>query len=79
MEPKTTSGQMTDEGRALLTESEREILAEERGVSDNYEYKVRSLVRNRVKKKFGDDVELLENHFPEVYDAIREEVCEDAE
>lgn len=73
-----TPDQMTEEGRALLTEAEREIIAGEReDASDNYEYKVRSLVRNRVRKKFGDDVELLKQHFPEVYEMVVKEVCED--
>lgn len=73
----TTTERMTEEGRALLTEAEREIIAGERDVTDNYEYKVRSLVRNRVRKKLGDDVELLRTKFPEVYDMIRAGVCED--
>jgi len=66
---------MSDEGRALLTETERDILAGEKDVSDNYKYKVESLVRNRVKKKLGDDVETLREHFPEVYDMVVDEVC----
>jgi hypothetical protein len=66
---------MADEGRALLTETEREILSGERDVSDNYEYKVRSLVRNRIKKRFGTDVTILENSFPEVYEILEMEVC----
>lgn len=68
--------QMSEEGRALLTKSEREILSGERDVKDNYEYKVRSLVRVRVRKKFGRDVEILREHFPEVFEMIEEEVCE---
>jgi len=63
-------GVMTDEGRALLTEREKEILSGEADVSDNYRYKVKSTVRNRVRKHFGDDVAVLEKHFPEVYEMI---------
>jgi len=71
---------MTEEGRALLTDSEKEIITGNReDVSDNYEYKVRSLVRNRVRKKFGDDVEILKEHFPEVYEMIEAEVCQEGE
>ncbi|WP_277540239.1 hypothetical protein [Haloarcula laminariae] len=66
---------MSDEGRALLTETERDILAGEKDVSDNYKYKVESLVRNRVRKKLGDDVEALREHFPEVYEMVVDEVC----
>jgi hypothetical protein len=71
-----TSGQMADEGRALLTEAEREILSGERDVSDNYEYKIRSLVRNRIRKRFRTDVEILKTEFPEVYRMIETEVCD---
>lgn len=66
---------MPEEGRALLTEREREILSGEADVTDNYQYKVKSIVRNRIRKHFGDDVAFLEEHFPEVYDLVVEEVC----
>lgn len=68
---------MSDEGRALLTEREREIVRGEADVSDNYEYKVRSIIRNRVRKKLGEDIETLEEHFPEVYEMVIEEICEE--
>lgn len=67
---------MTEEGRALLTDREREILAGEADVSDNYEYKVRSTVRNRVQKRFSDDVEFLKEHFPEVFETVVDAVEE---
>jgi hypothetical protein len=70
---------MPEEGRALLTEREREILSGEADVSDNYRYKVQSTVRNRVRKHFGDDVEFLAEHFPEVYEMVVAEACEEAE
>lgn len=72
-----TTELMSEEGRALLTDREREIISGEADVSDNYEYKVRSIVRNRVRKRLGDDVEFLEEHFPEVYELVVEGVCED--
>lgn len=68
---------MSEEGRALLTKSEREILSGERDVTDNYEYKVRSLVRVRVRNRFEVDIEILREHFPEVFSMIEEEVCGD--
>jgi hypothetical protein len=70
---------MSEEGRALLTDREREIISGEADVSDNYQYKVQSVVRNRVRKRLGDDVEFLEEHFPEVYEMVVGEVCDDAE
>lgn len=69
---------MTDEGRALMTEREREIIAgNAEDVSDNYRYKVKSLVRNRVRKRFGEDVAVLREHFPEVFAMLEEDVCDD--
>lgn len=68
---------MTDEGRALLTEREKEILSGEADVSDNYQYKVQSTVRNRVRKHFSDDVAFLKEHFPEVYELVHTGVCDD--
>lgn len=67
---------MTGEGRALMTKREREIISGEADVTTNYQYKVQSLVRNRVQKKLSDDVDVLEEHFPEVYEMIVEEVCD---
>lgn len=75
MAADATQEKMSDEGRALLTDREKEIISEEAEVNTNYEYKVRSVVRNRVRKRLGDDVEFLEEHFPEVYEIAIEEVC----
>ena len=68
---------MSDEGRALLTEREREILSGEADVTDNYRYKVQSIVRNRVRKRVADDVDVLREHFPEVHEMLRDGVCVD--
>lgn len=65
---------MPDEGRALLTEREREILSGEADVKDNYRYKTESVVRNRLRKRLGDDVEFLAEHFDDGYEIV-EEVC----
>ena len=65
---------VTDEGRALLTEREREIISGEADVSDNYRYKVESVVRVRIRKHFHDDIDVLRKHFPEVYELVREVV-----
>jgi len=72
-----TTRNMTDEGRALLTEREREIIAGEADVSDNYRYKVESVVRNRVRNKMGEDVAALREHLPEVYENLQDEVRSD--
>lgn len=72
-----TSHPMSEEGRALLTDREREIISGEADVSDNYEYKVKSTVRNRVRKRLGDDTEFLAEHLPEVHELVIKAVCDD--
>ena len=68
---------MTEEGRALVTDREREIISGDADVSDNYEYKVKSIVRNRIRKRLGDDVDFLKEHFPEAHDLVVGEVCDE--
>lgn len=75
MGPPDATGQMSEEGRALLTEAERAILSGEREVTDNYEYKVKSLVRVRIRKKFGRDADVLREHFPEAFEMLEAAVC----
>ena len=70
---------MPEEGRALLTEREREILSGEADVTDNYRYKVQSTVRNRIRKYLERDVDFLEEHFPEGYELVVESACETQE
>lgn len=79
MNANQTVDPMSEEGRALLTDREKEIISEEADVSDNYRYKVESTVRNRVRKRLGDDIEFLEEHFPEVHELVIETVCEEAD
>lgn len=73
-----SSRKMSEEGRALLTKSEREILSGDRDVTDNYQHKVESIVRLRVRRRFGEDVEILRENFCEVYEMIEEMVRDEA-
>ena len=73
----TKTEHVTEEGRALLTEAERGVLAGESDATDNYEYKVKSLVRLRIQRQFEDDVEVLREHFPEAYELVREAACDE--
>lgn len=63
------------EGRALLTEREREALVGDE--SDSYRYKTRSYLRNRLGK-LERDAELLAKHEPELYDRLQSVVCDGA-
>ncbi|WP_049888208.1 MULTISPECIES: hypothetical protein [unclassified Natrinema] len=70
---------MSEEGRALLTDREKEIISGEADVSDNYQYKTESIVRNRIRKHLGEDIEFLEEHFDEAHELAIEAVCEDGD
>jgi hypothetical protein len=65
-----------NDGRSLLTDREREILAGDADVSDNYRYKVQSVARQRVRG-IADDVDVLREHEPEIFDELQQIVCED--
>jgi hypothetical protein len=64
-----------NDGRSLLTDREREILAGDADVSDNYRYKVQSVARQRVRG-IADDVDVLREYEPEIYDELQAIVCE---
>lgn len=63
--------------RALLTKNDREILAGEKG-NDNRRRNVRWEVENRITDEFGKDVAVLAEHEPELFEALREVVCEES-
>ena len=69
------SGDMNG-GRSLLTDREREILAGDADVSDNYRYKVQSVARQRVRG-IADDIEVLREHEPAIFNNLQEIVCDD--
>jgi len=62
-------------GRALFTDREREILSGDADVKDNYRYKVESTARQRVRD-IADDIEVLRENYPGVYEELQELVCE---
>jgi len=59
------------EGRALLTENEREAIAGDR--SDSYRYKTKSYLKRRIEK-LETDVEVLANHAPELLADVQDAV-----
>lgn len=63
------------DGRALLTDREREILAGDAEVTDNYRYKVESTARRRVRE-IEADVAVLSEHYPEIFAELQDKVCE---
>lgn len=59
--------------RALLTDREREIIADEADVTDEYRYQTISRVRKRFER-LEADLEALEKH-GELANELREIVC----
>ncbi|SEW10066.1 hypothetical protein [Natrinema salifodinae] len=63
--------------RALLTETEREQIAGEHG--DSRKYQATSRVRRRVEEELTKDIEVLEEHHPELLEEVREVICKDGD
>ncbi|WP_254532975.1 hypothetical protein [Natrinema gelatinilyticum] len=61
--------------RALLTERDRELLAEDDG--SNRRYQAISEIRSRITEEMETDVEVLEENHPQLLKELREVVCED--
>lgn len=62
-------------GRALITEAEREHIAGERS-DEQRKYEAVSRVRARILEELTADVEILEEHHPELLGELRDVVCE---
>jgi len=60
--------------RAVMTETEREQIAGEDGEQRKYESTSR--VRRRIREELPRDIEILEEHHPELLEELREVVCE---
>jgi len=61
--------------RALLTDTDREYITGEAG--DDRRYQAASRIRNRVQEELPKDIELLEEHHPDLLEELREVVCDD--
>jgi hypothetical protein len=62
--------------RALLTDRERELIEGEEDADDDLRYQAISRVRRKINEELTTDVELLREHHPDLYDELREAVCE---
>lgn len=62
--------------RALLTQTERDHLRSENANSQRYQ--TVSRIRNRINDELATDVDALREH-PELYEELRETVCDDVE
>lgn len=63
-----------DERRSLLTDREKEILAGDADVSEKYYYVVVTRVRNKIQG-VADDLDFLNEHYPDLADELDDVVC----
>lgn len=61
--------------RALLTETDREYITGDEG--DEKRYQSASRIRRRLREELPRDLEVLEEHHPELLKELRDVVCED--
>ena len=72
------AGEQTDDmaRRALLTDRERELIEAEEESEDDLRYQAVSRVRRKIEDELTTDAELLQQNHPELYEELREVVCE---
>jgi len=63
--------------RGLVTDTERERIAGEVDVEDTKRYQAISRVRRRINEQLPHEIELLEEHHPELLEELREVVCDE--
>jgi len=71
--PKSTKHGMA---RALLTDGERRHISRESGEPQR-RYEAVSRVRSRIEDELTEDVEILEEHHPDLLDELQEVVCDE--
>jgi hypothetical protein len=65
--------------RALLTDRERELLISDDEDEKEYRYQAASRIRNKIEDELTEDLEILDEHHPELARELREVVCDDQE
>lgn len=63
--------------RALLTDRERELIEGGDSIDDDLRYQAISRVRRKIKDELSTDVELLRDNNTELYNELREAICEE--
>lgn len=64
------------QGRALLTDGERRHISGESG-NNQRKYEAVSRVRSRIEDELTEDVDVLQEHHPELLAELRAVVCND--
>jgi len=62
--------------RAIMTDTDREYISGEGDATDTQRYQAVSRVRSRINEELAKDVEVLQEHHPELLDELREVVCQ---
>lgn len=63
--------------RALMTETDREHITGESEPTQEQKDQSVYRVRQRIREELPADIEVLKEHRPDVYEELREAVCED--
>lgn len=71
------SVRMADRRRALLTDAERERIADDG--SNQARYEAVSRVRRKINEELPTDIALLREHHPALFEELEAIVCEDSE
>lgn len=64
--------------RGLITDTERERIAQQVNIEDSKRYQAISRVRRRINEELPQEIELLAEHHPELLEELREIVCEES-
>lgn len=63
--------------RGLVTDTEAARISGEDDVDDQKRYQAISRVRRRINERLPQDIEMLEEHHPELLEELREVVCKE--
>lgn len=63
--------------RAIMTATDREYISGEGDATDHQRQQSVSRVRNRINEELAQDIEILEEHRPDLLEELREVVCEE--
>jgi len=62
--------------RALLTDTERERLSGDADVAEQRVFESKSRVKRRIVEELPEDVEILSENHPEIFEELERIVCE---
>lgn len=63
--------------RGIITDTERDRISGRTNVDDEKQYQAVSRVRRRINEELPKDVELLEEHRPDLLEELRSVVCDE--